>query len=460
MAEAPKKGNLKAGVGSAVITPPVGVEMGGWCLRRGLCQSIHDDMYARALVLDNGATSAAIVSLDVAVVSAAITDQVREFVAAHTAIPKANILLNCSHTHTTPYSGSWETRELSAGHRAYLRALPYEIGGAIIEAWHNRENAAIGAASTAVPGISINRRDPALPVDPELGVIRVDDEVGNPVACLVNYACHATTVGAHYLQWTADFPGYLARTIEDAEPGCACLFLQGAEGDTQPWDWYFGNSNPRFGDTYEAAERMGKAIAGPALGLLHQIETDSVAAIGVATNVVTLPPRPIKWTAEEAEAYLAELEATIQPYEGETIPDGCPGCMSAQRFPDTYRLYGARHEASFARNYPAGIDAELTALRVNDIVLAANPGELFNELGRQIKAQSPYEHTFVLSVTNGWVAYIPTREAAEAVLDFPLEEFVDPVKHRRHYGATITTELGPSAGEMIVAETLRLIRET
>jgi hypothetical protein len=419
-------------------------------------------MHARALVLDDGTTSAAIVSLDVATISTAVTAQVRELVAAQTGIPQANILLNCSHTHTSPFTARLSAApnsldELSPGHRAYLQAFPHYVAGAIIEAWYNRAPAAIGAASTMVPGITINRRDPVLPADPELGVIRVDAEDGRPLACLVNYACHGTAVGAHYLEWTADFAGYLARAVEEAEPDCTCLFLQGAEGDIHPWDWYFGNENPRFGDRYDGAERLGKAIAGPALGLFHQIETEQSARISVASRVLTLPPRPIKWTAEEAEAYLAQVEATVQPYKNDTIPDGCPGCMSAQRFPDPYRLTGARHEAQFARDHPAGIDAELVVLRINDIILATNPGELFNELGTEIKQRSPFDHTFVLSLTNGRIAYIPTRDAAEAVLDLPLEEFADPVKHRNHYGATITTDLGPSAGEMVVEETLRLI---
>ena len=74
--------------------------------------------------------------------------------------------------------------------------------------------------------------------------------------------------------------------------------------------------------------------------------------------MIPLPPRPIKWNADEAEAYLAELEATVEEYEGDVIPDHCPGCMSAQRFPENYLLVGARHEANFARDYPAAIDAE------------------------------------------------------------------------------------------------------
>ncbi len=450
-------GKLVAGTGSAIITPPVGIEMGAWVLRQGLAQGVHDDLYARALVLDDGATPVAIVSLDVAVVSEAVARRIRELIAEQVPIPSSNVLLNCSHTHTTPYTHLASVEHLSVGHRAYLEAFPHYVAGAVVEAWHGRRNAAIGAASTEAPGITVNRRDPALPADAEVGVIRVDNEDGAPLACLVNFACHGTAVGAHYLLWTADFAGYLAQAIEDTEPDCTCLFLQGAQGDIHPWDWYFGNPNPKWGDTHEAAERLGKAIAGPALGLFQQIEMTSSADIGVAASRITLPTRPISWTAEEAEAYLASLEATATPYTGATIPDGCPGCMSAQRFPNMYRLFGARHEATFARNHPAGIEAELTVIRVNDIVLAANSGELFNELGMQIKQRSPVARTFVLSCTNGSIAYIPTREASEAVLGMPLEEFTDPVKHRRHYGATITTDLGPAAGEMVVAETLRLI---
>jgi hypothetical protein len=170
-----------------------------------------------------------------------------------------------------------------------------------------------------------------------------------------------------------------------------------------------------------------------------------------------LPPRPINWTAEEAEDYVAALEATVEPYTGDVIPDNCPGCMSAQRFPDTYHLSGARHEAHFARNHPSGIDAELTAFKIDDIVLTAIPGELYHSLGVEIKQRSPVKNTYVLGCTNDWIGYLPVREAAEAVLDLPLQEFVDPVKHRQHYGATVTTEVGPGAGETVVAETLRLI---
>lgn len=449
---------LKAGVGAATITPPVGTEMIGWVMRTGLSRGVHDPLRARALVLDDGETPAAIVSVDTAAVSSEITSQVRRLVESQIPIPGSHILISASHTHASPSTlTGYHLQPLTEGHSAFLRVLPHYLAGTILEAWHHRRNAAIGAASTTLPDISINRRDPALPADHELGVIRIDDELGNPIACLVNFACHATAVGPHDLEWTADWPGYLARALEHMAPGCTCMFLQGAEGDIQPWDSYFGNAQPRYPDGYESAGRLGHAVAGPAFGLLQQIETQHSAEIRVAGDTITLPPRPISWTAEDAEAYRDRVEAATQPWTGEVVPDDCPACMSAQTYPETYLFAGVRHEAQFAREYPAGIPAELMVIRVNDIVLAASPGELFNELGMEIKARSPHRHTFVLSVCNNWMGYVPTRDAAEAVLDLPLQEFVDPVKHRRHYGATTTTEVGPDAGEMVVDETLRLI---
>jgi len=193
---------------------------------------------------------------------------------------------------------------------------------------------------------------------------------------------------------------------------------------------------------------------------VQQIETAGEAEIAVASATMQLPPRPIRWTADEAEAYVKQVEAVTPPWTGAVVPADCPACMSAQTYPATYLLNGARHEARFARNYPTAIPAELTVMRINDIALAANPGELFSGLGMDIKAGSPIKHTFVLSITNNWMGYIPTRDAAEAVLGFDLPEFLNPVKHRRHYGATTTTEVGPTAGEMLVAETLKLIEAT
>jgi hypothetical protein len=450
---------LRAGIGRADITPPVGIEIGIWTLRRGLSTGVHDRMWARALVLEDDDTCVAITSLDVAALTRETAEAIRDVVTDRTNIGRQDILLNCSHTHTSPFTRRLPSsrEEPTAGHLAHNAAFPHYVAGAIIEAWHQRREAAIGADSTSIQGVTVNRRDPKLPVDPELGLIRIDDRSGRPMACLVNYACHGTTVGAHFLDWTADYPGYLARVVEDAIPGCTCLFLQGAEGDIHPWDWYFGNPNPRFGDEYEGAERLGKAIAGPALGLVNQIETGRDVTISTSSEVVGLPPRPISWTAEDAEAYFEELEATLEPYEGDVIPNGCPGCMSAQHFPNAYKLSAARKEAEFAREYPDVVDVELMVVQIGDIVLAANSGELYNELGREIKQRSPFDRTYVLSCTNDYTGYIPSRDAIQAVLDLPLAEFVDPVKHRKHYGATSSNRLAPGAGEMMVEKALGMI---
>ena len=74
-----------------------------------------------------------------------------------------------------------------------------------------------------------------------------------------------------------------------------------------------------------------------------------------------------------------------------------------------------------------------------------------------MSSASPVKSTYVLGLTNDWMGYLPTRDAAEAVLGLPLEEFTNTVKYRQHYGATTTTEVGPQAGEMVVEAALQML---
>ena len=73
------------------------------------------------------------------------------------------------------------------------------------------------------------------PIDPSLGVIRVDDQSGKPRVLVVNYACHAVVLGPDNRSISAEYPGYLARRLERELPGALCLFVQGGAGDINPY---------------------------------------------------------------------------------------------------------------------------------------------------------------------------------------------------------------------------------
>jgi hypothetical protein len=112
---------------------------------------------------------------------------------------------------------------------------------------------------------------PTSPIDPSLGIIRVDDEHGAPRAILVNYACHAVVLGPDNRQISADYPGYLARRIERELPGALCLFVQGGAGDINP----YLDKQPVAEGGFAEAEKMGNALADRALKIARSLKADA-----------------------------------------------------------------------------------------------------------------------------------------------------------------------------------------
>ena len=93
---------IKAGISEVNITPPVGVSMCGFAARGGPSEAIHDELYARALVLDDGKTQVAIVGADVISFAPDLVNRIREMVEHSVGIPGGHILLNGSHSIRDP----------------------------------------------------------------------------------------------------------------------------------------------------------------------------------------------------------------------------------------------------------------------------------------------------------------------------------------------------------------------
>ncbi len=84
-------------------------------------------------------------------------------------------------------------------------------------------------------------------------------------------------------------------------------------------------------------------------------------------------------------------------------------------------------------------------IRVGDVAIATNPGELFVEFGLEIKEKSPFKHTFVVELANGYAGYIPTQQAFQ-------EGGYEPL-HTVH-----SSHLRVDAGDIMVEETLNLLK--
>ena len=93
---------LYAGFSKSNISPPIGAPLAGFAARNGFCEGIHDDLFARALVLESSGQAVAFVSLDVLAMPAEFVNAVRESIQAATGIGRDSIVIACTRTHAGP----------------------------------------------------------------------------------------------------------------------------------------------------------------------------------------------------------------------------------------------------------------------------------------------------------------------------------------------------------------------
>ncbi len=358
---------LTAGVARVEVTPPVGAPMGGYSDREGPSTGVHDPLYATVLVLKSEGMTVAIVSCDLrSFPSERIVSSARERKLAD------HVLIAVTHNHSGPLTwedkswprpeGSWfadtEAKILQALETATKQMFPARIaaGSGEIYLGHNRRQ--VGADDKVTMLWRNAERKPSAPIDPTVGVIRVDDATGKPRAIIVNYACHAVVLGPDNRLISADYPGYLARRMERELGGALCLFTQGGAGDINP----YLDKQPVTQDGFGEGEKMGNELAGVALTVARKLK----------------PP-----------------------------------------VNDNARLVAAADVLSFRDrwNPQKTIRAGLTTLLINDqIAIATLPGEPFVDLQIALRDKSEISYTFLFGYTYSeggeWIGYVPTIRAA------------------------------------------------
>jgi hypothetical protein len=441
--------DLRAGVARVTITPPVGIPMIGFA-GRGPASGIHDDLTATALVLEgpaaqpsgsaptSGVVRLAIIACDLLFLRGEEIRAAREATSRLAEVPPDHVTIACSHTHYGPLT------EPDRGEReplveAYLANLGHLLAGAVAMARASVAPCRLGFGEGQAR-IGINRREraadgrivlgqnPTGPVDPRVAVLRIDRADGQPLAVVLNYACHPVSLGSKCTDFSADFVGTARRLIE-AQTGAMCLVLQGAAGDINPllmgWDW-----------THLA--RLGLPLGAEAVRVYWDAAPDDQTTdggLGSARSQLRLPPL-LPASIDEGRATIASLEM-----ERERL---AAGDDAGARWWANLRLERARKglDALQGGAPVPPVEAELMALRLSRSVgLATAPGEIFTEIGQSIVARSPFQHTLFAGYANGTIGYVPTRAAyAEG-----------------GYEVTHACQVAPAAGERIEEESLRLL---
>jgi len=396
-------GNLKAGVARVDVTPPVGIPLGGFAGRIGPSQGVHDPLYAKALALSDGDKTAILIVADILSLPRDLVEGVRASIQGITGLGKKDVMVAAIHTHSGP-----ETLGISAGLddpyiSAYMKVLERYLVGVAYMAWRNMTEARIGGGKGEAV-IGFNRRKRENPIDSEVGVIRVDDNEGNPLAVVVNYPCHAVVLGPENLLISADYPGYVNAVLERIKgPFFTSMFTNGAAGDINPLSSVGYACPGTFGD----AERLGSIIAGEALKTLEQIETSGEAKIQTSsvTHYLSVGEPPVA----EAERYVRDAQQKVAELkEKGAEPNKIAQHKAVLQYYER-NLHLLREEKAKGMKVPL----EVQVFRINDIALVVVPGEMFVEIGREIKAQSGVKNTFVIGYANGYIGYIPTLKAFE-----------------------------------------------
>jgi hypothetical protein len=388
--------------------------------------------------LSDGQSKVAIVACDLIYLRGAYVDRIRDRIATSIAIPRENVLINCSHTHAVPPMPGWDSpdkmpeQSLARYHAWLEEAIP----GAAVWADRRLQAVRVGVARGTVR-IGINRRErlpdgtmilgenPAGPVDEEVGVLRFDAAPNRPLAVVMTYACHPDVLGPYVTLVSPDYVGHARATVETLT-GVPTLFLQGAAGDIDPvtgivlepdgWDevhrlgLQLGAEVVKVFAGIRTHRRRGERqirrsmSAGLTMWTYSDVSEPAVTALGVTTRRLTLPLRPLP-APEVAQAEVDHWEQALLRLKAS---GSSPAEQRlAERLLDWARL---QQRAAQSGTKPQ-VEMELQAIRLNDIGIVAIPGEPFVEIGLHIKRRSPLAYTFVLGYSNGCVAYIPTDEA-------------------------------------------------
>ena len=384
------RAGLRAGLATADITPPVGGRMAGYGERLLVSARIHDPLGARALVISDGDEALAIVTLDLAGIDKKTSTTVKTGIKEETGIE--HVMLLSSHTHSGPEASPafpskekpWITEtqhkivKAVAEAQAALTPVRYGVGKGEVREGHNRRKVHPDGSVTMF--WRNEAREATEPVDYELGVIQFNTMDGAAFATLVNFTCHPVVLGPKNLEISADYPGVLRTTVEEAVGG-TCLFANGACGDINP---FMDKSDPAQG-AFEEMEKMGRAVGEEAVRLVKALKMHE-------TNDADLTVR--------SEAIPVALRWDIQN----------PGVLEA-----LYAQYGKFIVALILKRLESELPLEgdlVTVTLGDDLAFVGLPGEFFVEHGLRLKKQCVIPNTFVFGYCNNTLAYFPTINAA------------------------------------------------
>lgn len=382
---------MQAGFAKAQVNPPLGMAMEGLGQQGGI-ESIHDDLYVRALYLRQREQEALILGADLLFFERKEVDRFKGALGRRLDLSPGQILLNCSHSHASPRLTRWVYSE--GPDPDYLDEIEAGYVAAACEAYAGLREVTLwaGETETALP---VSRRRPDAEGRAQWAPYREGITYpwvpfclfrgadGGAVALLFSVSCHPSMI--YTLDVSAEYPGVAMRLLNEHFRTEGALFLQGAGGDSKPRQVAQGEERWRSG-TWEEMEEAGREVAEAIVARSEQGLAPVEPDLRLARRTLRLPlAEPPGW---------AELERVAQD----------PAEREARRRWATAMLRRLERQGCLPRE----VDLDLHALQLGrGVRLIGVEAELVGELGRLIREHYPEGVTFPLGYTDGCRLYLP-----------------------------------------------------
>ena len=404
--------NIQIGLAEVDYTPEIGLPLMGNYRDDYASRGVHDPLYARAMVIANGAgDKVALLSVDICMLNRDNVSLMREAISSQCDIPSGNILIAATHTHSA--AAAMPMASLPESHTAAVEEFLRRAATAVPAADADLAPATLSVGYSAEHRVSFNRRlrckdgethmnweqmdpefvvQPLGPIDPQVIVLVVEQE-DIPRAALVNFALHPAVLAGDNWLYSADYPGYLAEAMSRIMgPNFQTMFFNGCCGNVNHIDY----ADPIQGRGYQMTQRIGHMLAVATIEAMTNRRSVRREVLEVCSEKVLLERYKI---TEEQRQWSEEVLERIktQPEPGQV--DGLPDSYYARSWMNMHRR---QHEDDAA---------EVMTIRIGDLGIVGLPGEVFCEFGMEIKQRSSAEDTLVFELANDAIGYLPVEAA-------------------------------------------------
>ena len=402
---------LLAGAAQVDITPPLGeMIVGGFVPFPA--DRIHDPLFAKSIVLDDGQNRIAIVVCDNLGIRREEFDEAKAEISATTEIPVSNLFMSATHTHSATRGQTDKYRPI----------LVRGIVDAVRQAVQNLEPATIGWGSVDEPTEVFNRRwfvkdpelrhnpfggidqvrmnpprghasliKPAGPIDPEISILSIQAVDGTQLALLANYSLHYVG-GVNRGEISADYFGLFAKAVTESlgtkskHPPMVGILTNGTSGDINNIN--FKQRDSRRWAPYEKMQQVADLVAKRVVETHQSIEHRSWVPIASLQQELILQVRK---SDETLRQYFSEV---AKRPESET---------KHHRYEMIYADRVANLDAG-----PDTFSVPLQCIKIGPLAILGIPFETFAEIGLELKTKSPFEQTFTIELANDSRGYLPT----------------------------------------------------